>query len=88
MLTVQNNIDATSHDRTSETRDFYLACFLWCAGYDLMDLRAEERRKTYVLRDRPTRHDDVLGFFGDADNVRLLAFATTIKDRKGLFHNA
>ena len=25
-----------------ETRDFYLACFLRCTGYDLLDLRAEE----------------------------------------------
>jgi hypothetical protein len=38
-----------------ETRDFYLACFLRCAGYDLMDLRAEGRRKVFVFRDRRTR---------------------------------
>jgi hypothetical protein len=34
-----------------ETRDFYLACFLRCTGYDLMDLRAEGRRKVFVFRD-------------------------------------
>jgi hypothetical protein len=38
-----------------ETRDFYLACFLRCTGYDLIDLRAEGRRKVFVFRDRPTR---------------------------------
>jgi hypothetical protein len=26
-----------------ETRDFYLACFLRCTGYELLDLRAEGR---------------------------------------------
>jgi Domain of unknown function (DUF5659) len=35
-----------------ETRDFYLACFLRCTGYDLIDLRAEGRRKVFVFRDR------------------------------------
>lgn len=34
-----------------ETRDFYLACFLRCAGYELMNLRAEGRRKVFVFRD-------------------------------------
>ena len=51
---------------TFETRDFYLACFLRCTGYDLIDLRAEGRRKVFVFRDRPTRRDDVLAFYGDA----------------------
>jgi hypothetical protein len=70
-----------------ETRDFYLACFLRCMGYDLVDLRAEGRCKVFVFRDRPTRRDDVLAFYGDATSVRLLAFAATIKDMKGLLHN-
>jgi hypothetical protein len=72
---------------TFETRDFYLACFLRCAGYDLMDLRAEGRRKIFVFRDRPTRRDDVLAFYGGTISVRPLAFASTIKDMKGLLHN-
>jgi hypothetical protein len=70
-----------------ETRDFYLACFLRCTGYDLIDLRAEGRRKVFVFRDRPTRRDDVLAFYGDTISVRPLAFASTIKDMKGLLHN-
>ncbi len=41
--------------RSLATRDFYLACFLHCTGYDLIDLRAEGRRKIFVFRDRPTR---------------------------------
>jgi len=29
-----------------------------------------------------------MGFYGDAISVRPLAFASTIKDMKGLLHNA
>jgi hypothetical protein len=70
-----------------ETRDFYLACFLRCTGYDLIDMRAEGRRKVFVFRDRPTRRDDVLAFYADTISVRRSAFASTIKDMKGLLHN-
>jgi hypothetical protein len=81
------------HHRTAarvdafETRDFYLACFLRCTGYDLIDLRAEGRRKVIVFRDRPTRRDDVLTFYSDGVRVPPLAFSTTIKDMKALLHN-
>ena len=70
-----------------ETRDFYLACFLRCIGYELLDLRAEERRKVFVFQDQLTRRDDVMAFYGDTATVRPLAFAATIKDMKGLLHN-
>ena len=70
-----------------ETRDFYLACFLRCAGYELLDLRAEGRRKVFVFQDRPTRREDVMAFYSDAATVRPQAFAATIKDMKGLLHN-
>jgi hypothetical protein len=36
-----------------ETGDFYLACFLRCIGYDLIDLRAEGRRKVSSFRTAP-----------------------------------
>ncbi len=72
---------------TFETRDFYLACFLRCSGYDLFDLRAEGHRKVFVFVDRPTRRDDVLGFYADAISVHPLAFSSTIKDMKGLLYN-
>jgi Domain of unknown function (DUF5659) len=71
-----------------ETRDFYLACFLRCSGYDLIGLRAEGQRKVFVFRDRPTRRDDVLAFYGDGAAVPPLAFSSTIKDMKALLHNA
>ena len=71
-----------------ETRDFYLACFLRCTGYDLIDLRSEARHKIFVFRDRPTRRDDVLAFYGQSAAVPPLAFSTTIKDMKALLHNA
>jgi hypothetical protein len=38
-----------------ETRDFYLACFLRCAGYKLLNLRAEGRRRVFVFKDRRAR---------------------------------
>jgi Domain of unknown function (DUF5659) len=78
---------AANEDTAFETRDFYLACFLRCTGYDLIDLRAEGGRKVFVFRDRPTRRDDVMAFYGDAATVRPLAFAATVKDMKGLLHN-
>ena len=71
-----------------ETRDFYLACFLRCAGYELLDLRAEGSRKVFVFQDRPTRRDDVIAFYGETGNVRAIAFATAIKDMKALLYNA
>jgi hypothetical protein len=56
-------------------------------GYDLIDLRAEGERKVFVFEDRPNRRDDVIAFYGDAAIVHPLAFATTIKDMKGLLYN-
>ena len=71
-----------------ETRDFYLACFLRCTGYELLDLRAEGRRKVFVFHDRPSRREDVLSFYGNRAMVPPLAFSTTIKELKALLHNA
>jgi len=71
-----------------ETRDFYLACFLRCAGYELRGLRAEGSRRVFVFKDRPSRREDVMAYYGEAVSVRPLAFASTIKDMKALLHNA
>lgn len=71
-----------------ETRDFYLACFLRCTGYDLVDLRPDGRRKVFVFRDQPKRREDVLAFYGQSAVVPPLAFSSTIKDMKALLHNA
>jgi Domain of unknown function (DUF5659) len=73
---------------TFETHDFYLACFLRCTGYEMLDLRANGRRKVFVFQDRPRRRDDVIAFYGEAGSVRPLAFAAAIKDMKALLHNA
>ena len=56
--------------------------------YNLIDLRAEAQRKVFVFRDRPSRRDDVLAFYGDAAVVPPLAFSSTIKDMKAVLHNA
>ena len=45
MSTGQAIQERTAGESAFETRDFYLACFLRCAGYELIDLRAEGRRK-------------------------------------------
>jgi hypothetical protein len=86
--TGQASIRRAGAETAFETRDFYLACFLRCTGYDLIDLRDEERRKIFVFRDRPSRRDDVLAFYGDSTAVPPLAFSATIKDMKALLHNA
>jgi hypothetical protein len=78
----------TAGETVFETRDFYLACFLRCTGYDLINLRDEGRRKVFVFRDRPTRRSDVLAFYGERASVPPLAFSATIKDMKALLHNA
>jgi hypothetical protein len=86
--TGQASARETDEERSEfETRDFYLACFLRCMGYELLDLRSEGRRKVFVFRDRPTRRDDVMAFYGDTAIVRPLAFAATVRDMKGLLHN-
>jgi hypothetical protein len=82
------NGGARAQQDAFETRDFYLAYFLRCTGYQLLDLRAEGSRKVFVFQDRPTRRDDVIAFYGEAGSVRPLAFAAAIKDMKALLHNA
>lgn len=62
-----------------ETRDFYLACFLRCTGYKLLDLRAEGHRRVFVFKDRPERRNDVINFYGDSGSVRPLQFAAAIR---------
>jgi hypothetical protein len=74
--------------RVFETRDSYLACFLRCTGYDLIDLRVEGRPKVFVFRERPTRHNDVLLFYGQCAAVAPPAFSAAIEDMKALLHNA
>ena len=88
MSTGQTICGLDCEEQAFETRDFYLACFLRCMGYDLLDLRSEGRRKVFVFRDRPARRDDVLAFYGQGAMVPPLAFSATIKDMKALLHNA
>ncbi len=88
MSTERGHFEKPTRQSTAfETRDFYLACFLRCSGYELQGLRAEGPRKVFIFQDRASRRDDVMAFYGDATSVRPLAFAATIKDMKGLLHN-
>ena len=70
------------------TSDSYLACFLRCTGYDLLNAQAEGLRKVFVFRDRPSRGAEVLAFYGQGAVVLAPAFSPTIKDMKALMHNA
>jgi Domain of unknown function (DUF5659) len=70
--------EEANNEAAFETRDFYLACFLRCTGYDLIALRAEGGRKVFVFHDRPTRRNDVLAFYGRGAAVPPLAFSATI----------
>jgi hypothetical protein len=63
-----------------ETRNFYLACFVGRTGYELLDLRADDRRKVFA------RRHDVLAFYGEGAAGPPLAFSSTIM--KALLHNA
>ena len=88
MSTERRQVETQKRETAAfETRDFYLACFLRCSGYELQGLRAEGPRKVFIFRDRTARRDDVMAFYSDATSVRPLAFAATIKDMKGLLHN-
>ena len=80
--------EATNSPRGFETRDFYLACFLRCSGYQLRDLRSEGRRKVFVFDDSSRRESDVFAFYSDHVTVPPLAFSSTIKQMKALLHNA
>lgn len=82
------NVTVAGSPAAYETRDFYLACFLRCLGYELLDLRSEGRRRVFVFRDRKARRADVMAFYGDQTTVPPLAFSSTIKDMKALLHNA
>lgn len=89
MITEQVTKKAKIADmKAFETRDFYLACFLRCTGYALLDLRPEGRRKIFVFKDSPGRQADVRSFYGDNTTVPPLAFSSTIKVMKALLHNA
>jgi len=88
VFTGQMNVLPVAGKIAFETRDFYLACFLRCSGYELIDLRPDGRRKVFVFRDRPARHEVVLAYYRDDAAVPALAFSSTIKDMKALLHNA
>ena len=88
MSTVHACWSAAPNESAFETRDFYLACYLRCSGYELIDLRSEGRRKVFIFADRPTRRADVMAFYSDVVSVPPLAFSATIKDMKALLHNA
>lgn len=87
MSTIHTRHNAPSAFPEFATRDFYLACYLRCIGYDILDVRGEGQHKLFVFRDCSARREDVLAFYGDSASVRPLAFAAAIKEMKGILHN-
>ena len=70
-----------------ETTDFYLACYLRCAGYSLVQVHRQGPRSVFHFADRPERANDTLAFFNNEGSVRPLAFTSAIRDLKALIHN-
>ena len=72
---------------TFETSDFYLASYLRCVGYKLLDLRRDGTRAVFIFADQPQRRSSVIAFYGGEGGVRPLAFVGSIRDLKALIHN-
>jgi len=70
-----------------ETADFYLACYLRCLEYQLVDVRRDGGRSVFVFRDTEDRRAAIIGFYNDEGSVRPLSFVGIIKEMKGLIHN-
>ncbi|MCK4548247.1 MAG: hypothetical protein KAW17_12500 [Candidatus Eisenbacteria sp.] len=73
--------------KSYETTDFYLACFLRCVGYELVEVGRDGRRAIFVFRDRPKRREEILAFYNAEGTVSPLAFVGAIRDLKSLIHN-
>ena len=71
-----------------EARDFYLACYLSCVGYELVELRREGRRRVFVFEARPSRGTDVMTYYQGRGTVSPLRFVSHSRDMKALLHNA
>ncbi len=71
-----------------ETCGFYLARFLRCRGYELLDLRPEGRRRRFGFRDRKARRNDVMAFYGNGVAVPPPAYSSASTDKKASLHNA
>ena len=69
------------------TTDFYLACFMCCNDYELVDVEPQGRRSVFVFRDKPGRRDELLRFYNNEGAIRPLAFVDAIKNLKALVHN-
>ena len=72
--------------KTYETSDFYLACFLRCTGYPLVDVRRDSARFAFVFEQRQDPHADVMGFYNNNRTVRPIDFVEAIKSLKSLMH--
>ena len=64
-----------------ETRDFYLACFLKCSGYDLIDLRATGRRRVGNANPRILRRKNRIALPGDAGDELTAAIRSYEQQR-------
>ena len=71
---------------TYETTDLYLSCFLKASGLQLLDVRRDGRRTTFVFEDRPDRSDLIRSFYNDG-TVRVNDFKNALQDLKAIIYN-
>jgi hypothetical protein len=69
-----------------ETSDFYLACYLRAVGYELVDLRREGRRASFVFAGRPDHRETTMAYYNGKGLVPPLGFAAAVKDLKSILH--
>ena len=70
-----------------ESSDLYLVAALRCRGHELLDIRKDGRRATFILKDSPGLRKDVRAFFTRQLHLEALAYAASIKDTKAAIFN-
>lgn len=68
------------------TTDFYLACFLKCSGYDLVDLQKRGSRVEFIFAEKPGIKRMILDFYNNMGTVAPLAMVDSIKSMKALMY--
>ena len=69
------------------TTDFYLACYLKCIGYSLVDVLLNGKKSVFVFIDQSDRKDAVLDFYNNAGQVVPRKLIASIQDMKAVLHN-
>jgi hypothetical protein len=76
-----------NESRCWESSDLYLVAALRCRGHELLDIRKDGRRATFILKDSSGLRKDVRAFFTRQLHLEALAYAASIKDTKAAIFN-